>query len=84
MCQVLRSWESQGEGQISILAGIRTAPLILAARQSARLRRMWEEGTEDCEEIVRILVSEGVLEQAREVANKHAEDALNTVAAWKE
>ena len=45
---------------------------------------MWEEGTEDGEEIVRILVSEGVLEQAREVANKHAEDALNTVAAWKE
>ena len=45
---------------------------------------MLEEGTEDCEEIVRIVVSEGGLEQAREVANKHAEEALNAVAGWKE
>jgi len=71
-------------GGADILAGIRTAPLILAARQSPRLRRMLEEGTDDCEEIVKIVVAEGGLEQARDVANKHAEEALKAVEGWKE
>ena len=71
-------------GGADILAGIRTAPLILAARQSPRLRRMLEEGAEDCEEIVKIVVTEGGLEQARDVANRHAADALKAVEGWKE
>eukprot|EP00092_Neocalanus_flemingeri_P007727 GFUD01008343.1.p1 GENE.GFUD01008343.1~~GFUD01008343.1.p1 ORF type:complete len:352 (-),score=137.07 GFUD01008343.1:145-1200(-) len=71
-------------GGADILAGIRTAPLILAARQSARLRRMLEEGTGDCEEIVKIVVAEGGLEQARDVANLHAAEALKAVEGWKE
>ena len=61
-------------GGVDILAGIRTAPLILAARQSPRLRRMLEEGTRDVEEIVKIVREEGGLELAREVANEHANE----------
>ena len=71
-------------GGADFLAGIRTAPLILAARQSEKLRRMLDEGTDDCEEIVRIVVAEGGLEQARKVAYNHAEEALKAVAGWKE
>ena len=71
-------------GGADILAGIRTAPLILAARQSPRLRRMLEEGTRDGEEIVKIVREEGGLELAREVANEHANEALKAVDGWKE
>ena len=71
-------------GGADILAGIRTAPLILTARQSPRLRRMLEEGTRDVEEIVKIVREEGGLELAREVANEHANEALKAVDGWKE
>ena len=71
-------------GGADILAGIRTAPLILAARQSPRLRRLLDEGTGDCEEIVKIVVEEGGLEMARGVANEHADKALKAVKGWKE
>ena len=71
-------------GGADILAGIRTAPLILAARQSPRLRRMLEEGTRDGEEIVKIVREEGGLELARDVANEHANESLKAVDGWKE
>lgn len=71
-------------GGADILAGIRTAPLILAARQSPRLRRLLEEGTGDCVEIVKIVGEEGGLEKAREVANEHADKALKAVHGWRE
>ena len=63
---------------------MRTAPLILAARQSPRLRRLLNEGAGDCGEIVKIVVEEGGLEMAREVANEHADKALKAVEGWRE
>ena len=71
-------------GGTDILAGIRTAPLILAARQSPRLRRLLDEGTGEWGEIVKIVGEEGGLEKARDVANEHADNALNAVEGWKE
>ena len=71
-------------GGADILAGIRTAPLILAARQSPRLRRLLDEGSEDCGEIVKIVVEEGGLEKAREVARTHADEALKAIEGWND
>lgn len=71
-------------GGADILAGIRTAPLILAARQSPQLGMMLEQGARDSSQIVKIVIEEGGLELAREVANKHAAKALKAVEGWKE
>ena len=71
-------------GGADILAGIRTAPLILAARQSPRLRRMLEEGTGDCEEIIKIVREEGGLEEARNEASQHANEAIKAIEGWKD
>ena len=43
-----------------------------------------DEGSGDCGEIVKIVVEEGGLEMAREVANEHAEKALMAIDGWKE
>ena len=71
-------------GGADILAGIRTAPLILAARQSPSLTNMLEEDMVDSREIVRIVREEGGLELAREVASNHADEALKAIVDWKE
>ena len=71
-------------GGADILAGIRTAPLILAARQSPRLTRMLEERTGDSKEILKIVVEEGGLEMARLEAGKHADTALKAIEGWKD
>ena len=71
-------------GGADMLAGIRTAPLILAARQSPRLTRMLEQGTGECEDILKIVVEEGGLEMARFEAVKHADAALKTIEGWKD
>ena len=71
-------------GGADILAGIRTAPVILAARQSPRLRRLLDEGTGDYEEIVKIVVEEGGLEMARDIVRAKADEALKAIEGWKD
>ena len=44
---------------------------------------MLEDGVKDTEEIVRIVVEEGGVEQAMEVANKHASNAMQAIETWK-
>ena len=71
-------------GGADMISGLRTAPLILAARKSERLRRLLEEKSRDKEEILSIVLNEGGVEEAQRMAVKHADIALDAIANWKD
>ena len=64
-------------------AGLYTAPLLLAARNCSSLKRLLEFGEEvgSKEEVVRMVVEAGGLDEAVELAQAHANTALGAVEA---
>ena len=66
-------------------AGLYTAPLLLAARNCSSLKRLLDFGEEvgSKEEVVRMVVEAGGVEEAVEMAAVHANTALEALGGWK-
>ena len=66
-------------------AGLYTAPLLLAARNCSSLKRLLDFGEEvgSKEEVVRMVVEAGGVDQAVELAQAHANTALDAVEGWE-
>ena len=66
-------------------AGLRTAPLLLAARNCSDLARLLDLGEEvgSREDVVRMVVEAGGVEDAAEMAAVHANTALEALRGWK-
>ena len=66
-------------------AGLYTAPLLLAARNCSSLKRLLDFGEEvgGKEEVVRMVVEAGGVDEAVELAQAHANTALHAVEEWE-
>ena len=66
-------------------AGLYTAPLLLAARNCSSLKRLLDFGEEvgSKEEVVRMVVEAGGVDEAVELAQAHANTALGAVEEWE-
>ena len=66
-------------------AGLRTAPLLLAARNCSALARLLDLGEEvgSKEEVVRMVVEAGGVEEAAQMASAHADMALDALEGWE-
>ena len=66
-------------------AGLYTAPLLLAARNCSSLKRLLDFGEEvgSKEEVVRMVVEAGGVDEAVELAQAHANTALHAVEEWE-
>ena len=66
-------------------AGLYTAPLLLAARNCSSLKRLLDFGEEvgSKEEVVRMVVEAGGVDEAVELAQAHANTALRAVEGWE-
>jgi len=66
-------------------AGLRTAPLLLAARNCSDLARLLDLGEEvgSPEEVVKMVVEAGGVEEAAEMAAVHANVALEALGGWE-
>ena len=66
-------------------AGLRTAPLLLAARNCSDLTRLLDLGEElgSREEVVKMVVEAGGVEDAVEMAAVHANTALEALRGWE-
>ena len=66
-------------------AGLRTAPLLLAARNCSDLAQLMDLGEEggSREDVVRMVVEAGGVEDAAEMAAVHANTALEALRGWK-
>ena len=71
-------------GGADILGGIKTAPVILAAKDSPKLQKMLEENAENVEVIMKAVIEEGGVEKAKAAAIDHSKMALLAIENWKE